>query len=136
MTHSDPLDRADRVLAGLRGGLGFALPCSLVPIVVHLINGPGAYEPWSTWPLAGAFIASGVVGGLIYGFLYSWRLSLARRFARGVIIALAVMVCGLIFAGVTPGWTWAEAKCVIGFALIGGAIDAVRGGPRRESLRY
>ena len=136
MTHSDPFDRAGRVIDGLRGGLGFALPCSLVPILVHLLRGPGAYAPWSTWGLAGAFIASGAVGGLVYGLLHSWRSSPATRFARGVVIALAVMPCVLVFTGEWPDWTRAELKCVAAFALIGGAIDALRGGPRRESMRH
>jgi MFS family permease len=132
MTYSDPVDRSGAVIEGLRGGLGFALPCSLVPLVVHLLDGPQSIEPWSPWALAAAFIVSGAVGGVVYGLLDSWRSSLAGRFARGVLIALAVMVCSLVFMGERPSWTRADLKAVTAFALIGGAIDVVKGGRRRQ----
>ena len=138
MTYSDPVDRSGPVIEGLRGGLGFALPCSLVPLVVHLLRGPGVFEPsiQSTWVLVAMFLSGGAVGGAVYGLLHSWRASLAGRFARGVVIALAVMVCISVFMPGWSGWTRADAKVVTAFALIGGAIDALKGGRKREDREH
>jgi hypothetical protein len=134
MTPSDPVYRPGPVIEGLRGGLGFALPCSLVPIAVHLVRGPGVFEPsiQSTWVLVAMFLSGGAMGGAVYGLLHSWGSSLAGRFARGVVIALAVMLCISVFMSEGPGWTRADVKAVTAFALIGGAIDALKGGRKRH----
>ena len=134
MTHSDPVYRPGPVIEGLRGGLGFALPCSLVPIAVHMVRGPGVFEPsiQSTWVLVAMILSGGAVGGAVYGLLHSWGSSLAGRFARGIVIALAVMLSMSVFTGEGLGWTRADVKAVTAFALIGGAIDALKGGRKRQ----
>jgi hypothetical protein len=108
---------------GLRRGLVLALSVCAVFTAAFLIRGTAGVEPFPT--LVSALVtclASGAVGGLLFGLLHRWRSSILGGAGAGAIVAFGVVMTIGVFSGTTgTGWSQ-EWKALTMFTTLGAVV--------------
>lgn len=118
---------------GVGRGLAIVLPCCIGAILVYAVRGMAPFQPWTSLSaLLGAFLSSGVVGGVLYGLLARWRSSIVGRFGLGAVITLGASFCVALFHN---GFTDSDSNdwaSVGAFMVLGGVIGLFGFRPKRR----
>jgi hypothetical protein len=112
--------------AGLFGGLGFAAIYCAYVAVLFALRGPVPFERRETTlpAVLATYVASGLLGGFVFGFLYPLRRSLPGQLVVATVIATLVFLnINIARNGFPTGWTrqdW-EPVFVLGglFGIVG-----------------
>jgi hypothetical protein len=91
--------------------------------LAYLIRGAAGVEPFPTlFSALATCLATGAVGGLLFGLLYRWRSSLLGRAGIGAIVAFGVVVTMGVASGILDSRWSLSLKGATVFTALGAGL--------------
>lgn len=118
---------------GVRWGLAFASLYCLWALVVLLLGGEAAFRKQGItfWQAIGGYLAGGILGGAVVGFL---RSLLNRAWGAAVVGTLAAIPVALAFELATEGAGWMSLDALLTVAIFSLTVGAMGGLVLREVM--